>query len=132
MDKKELKRDVASFATNLKDLMNKPLDESLATLDRDIQHFIYGRIALLIKNNDSKPIGSLNDVGAVTGAALSSVISAFCQNHPDQEQLAELFSNVRESMIYGFNARTPVFKVTTEDAEETSEFEEVVPETPVE
>lgn len=117
MDKKEKKRDIASFATNLKDLMNSPLDDPMQTFDRDVQHFIYGRIALLIKHNDGNAIGSLNDVGAMTGAALSSVLSAFTQNGTDNS-IEEVFSNVRESLIFGFNARIPNIDPETETSSE--------------
>lgn len=123
MDKKEKKRDIASFATNLKDLMNTPLDVPLNTYDRDLQHFIYGRIALLIKHNEGEPIGSLSDVGALTGAALSSVISAFIQTGSDND-FDEIFSNVRENLIRGFDARIPKLEIdssSTEPQEELSE-----------
>lgn len=120
MDKKEKKRDIASFSSNLKDLMNAPLDKPLSTFDRDIQHFIYGRIALLIKHNEGAAIGSLNDVGAVTGAALSSVLTAFIQNGSDNSSIEEIFSSVRESMILGFNARVPSLEVESESSDETS------------
>jgi len=121
MDKKEAKRDIASFSTNLKNLMNKPLDNPLATLDRDIQHFIYGRISLLIKHNDEEPVGSLNDVGSVVGAALCNVISAFCQNRIESDEIDKIFSSVRESILYGFDARIPRSTDQTEDEVSSSE-----------
>ena len=65
MDKKEKKRDVAVFANMMKDLMQNPEGDNLVTLDRDLQHFLYGRLSLLVKHNDGQPVGSIADIGAV-------------------------------------------------------------------
>lgn len=108
MDKKEMKRDVATFAHMLKELMNDSLDNPLVTLDRDLQHFIYGRVAVLVKHNDNKAVGSLADIGTVIGAATADVIKEFTRNRVDDEKLQEAFATVRENILRGFDARTPV------------------------
>lgn len=120
MDKKEKKRDISSFAHNLKELMNDPLDNPLATLDRDLQHFLYGRIAILIKHNEGQPIGSLPDVGTVVGAALGSVVAAFCHNRTDNEELSKLTESIKSCVDYGFDARL------ANDTETEEVLEEVV------
>ena len=107
-DKKEMKRDVATFAHMLKEMMQEPMDDVLVTLDRDLQHFIYGRVAVLVKHNNNQAVGSLSDIGAVVGAAAADVIKEFVRNKLDDEKLQEAFSTVRENILRGFDARTPV------------------------
>jgi len=118
MDKKERKRDVAVFANMLKDLMNEPTDDALVTLDRDIQHFIYGRVAVLVKHNENKPVGSLADIGAVVGAALADVSKEFTKGKLDDEKLEQAFVVLRDNLLKGFDARTPKFK-SAEEPEKT-------------
>lgn len=122
MDKKEQKRDISSFTHNLKEMMNNSLDNPLVTLDRDLQHFLYGRLAILIKHNNGEPIGSLSDVGTVVGASLGSVVLAFCQNQPADQDLTELHDSIKEGLTYGFNIRTQ--KPTNSETEEKPETEE--------
>jgi hypothetical protein len=109
MSKKENKRDVAVFSNMLKDLMNEPLDSPLTTLDRDLQHFIYGRIAVLIKHNQGQPFGSLKDVGVVVGAALADVSKEFVRGKAEDDQVKEIFDKVLEGVVEGFKVRTPDF-----------------------
>ena len=112
MDKKEKKRDVAVFANMLKDLMQSPEGDSLATLDRDLQHFLYGRIALLVKHNDGQPVGSIADIGAVVGAALADVTKEFVKGrNMEVEKIDELFTRAGENMLLGFGARRPKIDV---------------------
>lgn len=115
MDKKEMKRDVAVFANMLKELMNDPLDDPLTTLDRDLQHFIYGRIAVMVKHNDNKAIGSLADIGTVVGAALADVVKEFTKNKLDDEKLQIAFNNVKENFARGFDIRTPKIEPKQEE-----------------
>jgi len=115
MDKKERKRDVAVFANMMKDLMNDPLPDDLNTLDRDIQHFIYGRVSVLVKHNDNKPIGSVGDIGAVVGAALGDVLTEFVRGRLDQQQMATVFGNARENLLRAFDAKTPKYESAAEE-----------------
>lgn len=122
MDKKEAKRDIAHFSTNLKNLMNKPLDTPIATLDRDIQHFIYGRVALLIRHNNDQPVGSLNDVSCIVGAAFCNVIKEFCRNSVEDSELEKIYSSVRENLLFGFDTRiAQSFNPIVEDLESEAE-----------
>lgn len=130
MDKKEKKRDIASFAHNLKEVMSSNLEIPLSTLDRDLQHFLYGRIAILIKHNEGQPIGSLSDVGAVVGSALGSVVAAFCENRSESHNLDELFSSIKDGFNYGFDMRLST--MTTSSNESTTSEEEFKEVTPVE
>lgn len=107
MDRKEQKRDVAIFTNMLKELMNDPTEQALTTLDRDMQHFIYGRVATLIKHNNSNPIGSLDDIGVVTGAALADVCKEFMRGKVPDEKIEETFQKIREGLIRGFDIRSP-------------------------
>jgi hypothetical protein len=124
MDKKEKKRDIAVFSNMLKDLMNEPLDDPLTTLDRDVQHFIYGRVATLVKHNEGKAVGSLSDIGTVVGAALADVVKEFTKGRLDDEKLQTAFGNVRESFLRGFDIRTPKAEPKEETKEETKETTE--------
>jgi hypothetical protein len=110
MDKQVKKRDVAVFSNMMKELMNKPLDDNLVTLDRDIQHFIYGRVATLVKHNESKPIGSVGDISAIVGAALADVLKEFLKGRADDAKVEELFANAQKELVRGFEARKPVFE----------------------
>lgn len=121
MDKKDKKRDVAVFANMMKDLMNEPLDNVLTTLDRDIQHFIYGRISVLVKHNDGKPLGSLADMGAVVGAATADVIKEIVRQLDGEKQVQAL-STVRENLLKGFDIRSPKAEESVEEVtEETAQ-----------
>lgn len=110
MDKKDKKRDVAVFSNMLKDLMNEPLENPMTTLDRDLQHFMYGRVATLIKHNENQPIGSLNDIGAVAGAALADVCKEFVRGKVEDDKVSDIFDKIKDSMIQGFDLRTPMIK----------------------
>lgn len=106
MDKKEQKRDVAVFSNMLKDIMNERLDSNLATLDRDLQHFIYGRVALLVKHNQGQPVGTVADLSAVVGAAFSAVLSELIKdNVKDAESLQKIVLTARENLLEGFQSR---------------------------
>ena len=108
IDKKEQKRDTAVFANMLKDLMNEPLDDQLMTLDRDIQHFIYGRVSVMIKHNDGQPIGSIADLSAVVGAAYGSVLTEFVNGRANNaEELTKIVITARDNLVDGFQARAP-------------------------
>lgn len=124
MDKKEKKRDIAVFANMLKDLMNEPLDDPLTTLDRDVQHFIYGRVATLVKHNEGQAVGSLADIGTVVGAALADVVKEFTKGRLDDEKLQVAFNNVRENFLRGFDIRSPKPEVKEEVKEEAKETTE--------
>jgi hypothetical protein len=122
MDKQAKKRDIAVFSNMMKELMNKPINDSLVTLDRDLQHFIYGRVATLVKHNDSKPIGSVSDISAVVGAALADVLKEFLNGRADDSKIKELFASAQAELVRGFEARTPVFQ----NQEQTEKVEEPV------
>ena len=120
MDKKEKKRDVAVFANMMKELMQSPEGDSLTTLDRDLQHFLYGRISLLVKHNDGQPVGSIADISAVVGAALADVTKEFVRGRTmEPEKVDELFTRAGENMLMGFSARRPKVDVKVESVEET-------------
>lgn len=122
MDKKEKKRDVAVFANMLKDLMQTPESDNLVTLDRDLQHFIYGRLALMVKHNNNEPVGSIADIGAVVGAALADVTKEFVKGRDlDQDKINELFTRAGENMLLGFNSRRPQYDIKVESAEQIVE-----------
>ena len=115
MDKKDKKRDVAVFANMLKDVMNEPLGDNLTTLDRDLQHFLYGRVAVLVRHNNNQAIGSVVDIGAVVGAAFADVMKEFVKGKLSEEQIYNAFVNAKEGLISGFDARMPTFKTSTKD-----------------
>jgi hypothetical protein len=120
MDKKEKKRDIAVFANILKDLMNtNDLNDPLATLDRDLQHFLYGRIAVLVKHNEGQPIGSVADIGAVVGAAFANVLGEVIGDKVnDKDSLQKLVLTARENLVDGFQTRAPVLKTPAEELEQ--------------
>jgi hypothetical protein len=125
MDRKEKKRDVAHFANMLKELMNDPTPDVLVTLDRDIQHFIYGRTAVLVKHNEGKPIGSVADIAAVVGAAFAEVLNEFTKGRVDPVELDKLVQTARSNLVSGFEARAPRPQVNTEAPAEEQTKEEV-------
>ena len=118
MDRQEKKRDVAVFANMMKDLMNKPYDDVLVTLDRDVQHFIYGRVATLVKHNEGKPVGSIADISAIIGAAYADVLKEFVRGRASDEKLQELVAVARENLVRGFDARAPQPEVQPEQPAE--------------
>lgn len=116
MDKQEKKRDVAVFANMLKDMMNEPESDLLITLDRDLQHFIFGRIAVLVKHNDGQPIGSVGDLGAIVGGAFAAVLGEFLDGRvSNAEDLQKLVVSARENMVEAFQNRAPVLKAPQAD-----------------
>jgi hypothetical protein len=116
MDKQEKKRDVAVFANMLKDMMNEPESDLLVTLDRDLQHFIYGRIAVLVKHNDGQPIGSVGDLGAIVGGAFAAVLGEFLDGRVNNAQdLQTLVISAKENMVEAFQNRAPVLKAPQAD-----------------
>ncbi len=120
MDKKEKKRDVAVFANMMKDLMQNPEGDNLVTLDRDLQHFLYGRLSLLVKHNDGQPVGSIADIGAVVGAALADVTKEFVKGrNMEVDKIDEIFTRAGENMLLGFSARRPKFDIKVEAPAET-------------
>jgi hypothetical protein len=123
MNKKEKKRDVATFANMLKELMQTQEGDLLQTLDRDLQHFLYGRIALLVKHNDGQPIGSIADISAVVGAGLADITKEFVRGrNVEPDKLKELFDNAQANLTHGFQARRPAVNIQAEQpAEESKE-----------
>lgn len=107
MDRKDMKRDVATFAHMLKELMNDPTPDVLVTLDRDIQHFIFGRTAVLVKHNDGKPIGTVADISAVVGAAFADVLKEFTKGRATDSELDQIVQTARANLLSGFEARAP-------------------------
>jgi len=127
IDKKEKKRDVAVFANMMKDIMNEPAADPLVALDRDIQHFIYGRVAVLVKHQDGKPIGSIADISAVVGAAFAEVLKEFTRGRVADEDVEKVVLTARSNLLSGFEARAPkVIKETEPQAETTAAKEETV------
>lgn len=122
MDKKEKKRDVAVFANMMKDIMNEPAGDPLITLDRDIQHFIYGRVAVLVKHQEGKPIGSIADISAVVGAAFAEVLKEFTRGRVAEEDVEKVVLTARSNLLSGFEARAPKSEKATEP--ETTEAKE--------
>jgi hypothetical protein len=115
IDKKEIKRDVATFSHMLKELMNDPTPDVLVTLDRDIQHFIYGRTAVLVKHNNGQPIGSVADIAAVVGAAFADVLKEFTRGRVGEAELDKLVQTARANLLSGFEARVPKPEVNTQE-----------------
>jgi hypothetical protein len=115
IDKKEIKRDVATFSHMLKELMNDPTPDVLVTLDRDIQHFIYGRTAVLVKHNNGQPIGSVADIAAVVGAAFADVLKEFTRGRVGEAELDKLVQTARANLLSGFEARVPKPEVKTQE-----------------
>jgi|LauGreDrversion4_2_1035121.scaffolds.fasta_scaffold388198_4 hypothetical protein len=125
IDRKEIKRDVATFAHMLKELMNDPTPDVLVTLDRDIQHFIYGRTAVLVKHNEGKPIGSVADIAAVVGAAFADVLKEFTRGRVGDAELDTIVQTARANLLSGFEARAPIPDVKTEAPAQEPATEEV-------
>jgi hypothetical protein len=125
MDRQEKKRDVAVFVNMMKEMMNKPLSNVLGTLDRDLRHFMYGRIATLVKHNEGKPIGSIADIGAVVGVAFGDVVHAILidTSGEDREQMLE---TVRHNFLNGFNSRFVNEQTAEQPVQEEIPFEEIV------
>jgi hypothetical protein len=116
MDKKERKRDIATFSNMMKELMQKDESDVLSTLDRDIQHFVYGRLSLMVKHNEGKPIGSLADISAVVGAALADIVKEFVRGRSlETGKVDELFDRAEENLVKGFQARRPVIQAQVEE-----------------
>jgi hypothetical protein len=116
MDKQEKKRDVAVFANMLKEMMNENEDDLLVTLDRDLQHFIFGRIAVLVKHNDGQPIGSVGDLGAIVGGSFAAVLGEFLDGRvSNAEDLQKLVVSARENMVEAFQNRAPMLKAPQAD-----------------
>jgi hypothetical protein len=91
-------------------------------LDRDLQHFLYGRIALLVKHNDGQPIGSISDISAIVGAALADVTKEFVKGRNiEVEQLDDIFTRSGENMLRGFGARRPKVDIKVENSEQPAE-----------
>ena len=110
IDKKERKRDVAVFANMLKDIMNEEVNDPLVMLDRDLQHFIYGRVAVLVKHQEGQPIGSIADISTVVGAAFSEVLKEFTRGRVDDAEMEKVVMTARENLMRGFEARVPKFE----------------------
>jgi hypothetical protein len=125
--RQEKRKDVAVFADMMKTMMNDPLQDPMSTLDRDLQHFLYGRIAVLVKHNNGQPIGSIADVGSVLGAALASVIGEFTRGRVDDEKF-KAFATARENMIQGFDIRTPKQEAVEEPNPRDADLAEAVEE----
>jgi hypothetical protein len=126
-DKKEMKRDVAVFANMLKEIMNESESDQLITLDRDLQHFIYGRVAVLVKHNDGQPIGTVGDLGAIVGGAFATILGEFLKDRVnDPMAMQQLVLTARENMLQGFESRAPAVipKAETEATEQTAEATE--------
>lgn len=116
MDKKEKKRDIAVFSNMLKELMQNDEGDVLTTLDRDLQHFIYGRLSLMVKHNDGKPVASLADISAVVGASLADITKEFVNGRNlEPAKINELFDRGEENLVSGYQARRPVLKITDPD-----------------
>jgi hypothetical protein len=113
--RQEKRKDVAVFVDMMKTMMNEPTPDAMSTLDRDLQHFLYGRIAVLVKHNNGQAIGSIADVGSVIGAALASVISEFTRGRPDQQERLTAFQTAKENMIQGFDIRSPKVELGTDE-----------------
>jgi hypothetical protein len=132
IDKQEKKRDVAVFANMLKDLMNDSLDDNLVTLDRDLQHFLYGRVAVMVKHNEGQPIGSVADLGAVVGGAFATVLGEFISSRVQTvDALQTLVVSAKENMVQGFEMRAPVLQ-QGETPATASGGDITAPEAPVE
>jgi len=132
MDKQEKKRDVAVFANMLKELMNDSLDDNLVTLDRDLQHFLYGRVAVLVKHNEGQPIGSVGDLGAIVGGAFATILGEFISSRVQTaEALQTLVVSAKENMLQGFEMRAPVLQ-QGETPATASGGDITAPEAPVE
>lgn len=102
MDRKEKKRDISTFVSMMKDIMNKPANDPLEALERDLQHFLYGRVSVLVKHNDGKPIGTLGDVSAIMGSSAAEVIRAFCGDKIEQPKLNEFLNGSLANLVEGF------------------------------
>jgi hypothetical protein len=94
-------------------------------LDRDIQHFIYGRTAVLVKHNEGKPIGSVADIAAVVGAAFADVLKEFTRGRVNGAELDTIVQTARANLISGFEARAPLPDVNTEAPAQEPVTEEV-------
>jgi hypothetical protein len=121
VDKKEKKRDVAVFANMMKDIMNESFDDPLVMLDRDIQHFIYGRVAVLVKHQEGKPIGSIADISTVVGAAFVEVLKEFTRGRIEEGDVETVVTTARENLVRGFDARAPKVKKTETTETSTTE-----------
>lgn len=105
INRKEKKKEIAQFATMMKDLMGKDDLGVLETLDRDLQNFMYSRIGLLVRHNDGQPIGSLGDIGAVVGSALFAVVSEFTKTVEDSEELASMHQLTQQGFMSAYEHR---------------------------
>lgn len=105
INRKEKKKEIAQFATMMKDLMNQDDLGVLETLDRDLQNFLYSRISLLVRHNDGKPIGSLGDIGAVVGSSLFAVVSEFTKSVEDAEELSNMLLLTQQGFTSAYEHR---------------------------
>lgn len=102
MDRKERKRDIATFCSLMKDIMNKPSSTPLEALERDLQHFLYGRVSVLVKHNEGQPIGTLGDISSIMGSTTAEIIQAFCGDKIDSEKIKEFLQGSLANMIEGY------------------------------
>lgn len=106
---KDQKKDVAVFLHHIKEMMNNTLEHPQITLNRDLQNFLYGRIAMLSKHY-GKPIGSIPDIAAVVGVSMVELMKEFtCDFSGSPEELKTYYEAARHAMIEGYDHFTPVF-----------------------
>lgn len=102
MDRKERKRDIATFCSLMKDIMNKPASTPLEALERDLQHFLYGRVSVLVKHNEGQPIGTLGDISSIMGSTTAEIIRAFCGDKIEPAKVDEFLQGSLANMIEGY------------------------------
>lgn len=117
IDKKEKKRDIASFCAGLKQLMNIPTSNNVGTLIRDGTFFLYGRILSLIKHNDNKAICSIGDLGFAIGVVTSNLLDELVKDLTP-EQKSAIMESVQQNFIDGLYASTKKEEIS--DKQETN------------
>lgn len=118
MDRKERKRDISTFVSLMKDIMNKPANSPLEALERDLQHFLYGRVSVLVKHNEGKPIGTLGDISSIMGSSTAEIIRAFCGDKIEPAKVEEFLQGSLANMIEGYRQGAGfVTEVTAEEPE---------------
>ena len=126
ISRKEKRKDTATLATVMKDIMNEPSEHPLISLHQELAFYVTNRVAMMIKHNNYQPVCSLGEIGEILATIAADMVQDGYDAQLFDKSLEQVNEEVLKEMTDAYTTRVKQWDAQNTDSLEFSEAVNVV------